>query len=45
MTMSGIMMTPNLSEIYPDVGEELCNKHSKQLSKLKSLFGDIYDGN
>ena len=39
-----ILTTSNLGDIYPEVSEELCNKHVKQLSKLKTLFGDIYDG-
>lgn len=39
-----LLQTNNLGQVYPDVSSELCNKHVKQLSKLKSLFGEIYDG-
>jgi len=39
-----ILQTDNLAHIYPDVSQELCNKHAKQLSSLKTLFGEIYDG-
>jgi hypothetical protein len=38
-----VLHTHDLGLVYPDVSEELCNKHAKHLSKLKSLFGDIYD--
>ena len=41
---SPVLETNLLGDIYPDVSGELCNKHSKHLSKLKTIFGDIYDG-
>lgn len=41
---SPVTSTDNLAHVYPNVGAELCNRHVKQLSKLKCLFADIYDG-
>ena len=38
-----ILTTSNLGDIYPEVSAELCNKHVKQLSKLKTLYADVYD--
>lgn len=39
-----ISETSNLSDIYPDISEELCNKHAKLLSELKNRFTELYDG-